>query len=623
MSGIAGIFHRDLAPVDRNLLRSLVEFLKFRGPDAAEIWTGGPLGLGHAMLRTTRESENERQPASLDGRLWIASDARLDSRAELIHLLERENHPCGATAPDCELILRSYAAWGPECVRHLRGDFAFVIWDAAKGELFCARDHFGIKPFYYAALGEVFLFSNTLDCLRQHPSVSGELNEPAIGDFLLFGVNCDPATSTFRDIQRLPPAHTLAVSAQGVRAQRYWSPPIDGHIRYRCPADYLEHFRVLFQAAVADRLSTNCVGILLSGGLDSGSIAAVAREISANSGGMPELRAYTVVYNSLIPDRDGSQARNTAEHLGIPIQCMAVDDLRPFEGWGDPVMHWPEPVDDPFFAGIFTQFRMIARDTRVALDGEGSDNLMHFEMRPYAKDLLRRGDWRQFINDVPRYLWTKRFSQRGLRRRMQNFFRKDSLAGNFPAWIAPDFAKRVHLEERRRLGESLPAVQNHPLLPEGHASLSLPHWTQLFELENAGVTHSTVEVRYPFLDLRVVDFLLALPPYPWIMNKHILRESMAGRLLESSRTRAKMPLAADPLVRHLSRRDSFAVDKPFWVKEIDRYINRSALPALAQEKNSERVSLGVRPLCLNFWLQSARQVGYNLSAEARNESACK
>lgn len=623
MSGIAGIFHRDQAQADCELLRSLVEFLKFRGPDAAEIWTCGPIGLGHAMLRTSRESESERQPASLDGRLWIASDARLDSRAELIHLLERENLPSDKMTPDSELILHSYAAWGPECVRHLRGDFAFAIWDAAKGELFCARDHFGIKPFYYAALGGIFLFSNTLDCLRQHPSVSGELNEAAIGDFLLFGVNYDPATSTFRDIQRLPPAHTLTVSRQGVRTKRYWSPPTDGRIRYRRPADYLEHFRVLFQAAVADRLSTDCVGILLSGGLDSGSIAATAQEISSISGGSPELRAYTVVYNSLIPDRDGSQARKTAEHLGIPIQCLAVDDLRPFEGWGGSAAHWPEPVDDPFFAGIFDQFRMIAADTRVALDGEGSDNLMHFEMWPYAKDLLRRGEWRQIMNDVPRYLWTKRFSQRGLRRRVGNFFRRDSGAHDFPDWVEPDFARRKHLHERWRTGGFLPAVENHPLLPEAHASLSLPHWTQLFELENAGVTRATVEVRYPFLDLRVVDFLLALPPYPWIMNKHILRESMAGRLLESSRTRAKMPLAADPLVRHLSRQNELAVHKPCWVKEIDRYINRSALPALAREKNSERVTLGVRPICLNFWLQSARQVGYNLCAEARNESACR
>lgn len=623
MSGIAGIFHRDQAQVDRELLRNFVEFLKFRGPDAAEIWTRGPIGLGHAMLQTSRESDNGRQPASLDDRLWIASDARLDSRAELIALLERENQTPAKMAPDCELILHAYAAWGPECVRHLRGDFAFAIWNAAKGELFCARDHFGIKPFYYAAIGEIFLFSNTLDCLRQHPSVSGELNEAAIGDFLLFGVNCDPATSTFRDIQRLPPAHTVTISSQEVRARRYWSPPIDGHIRYRRPADYIDHFRVLFQAAVADRLSTSCVGILLSGGLDSGAIAAAAREISAASGGVPDLRAYTIVYNSLISDRDGSQARNTAEHLGIPFQCLAVDDLRPFDGWGSPATHWPEPVDDPFFVGIFHQFRMIAADTRVALDGEGSDNLMHFEMWPFTKDLLRRGEWRQFMSDVPRYLWTRRSFHRGLRRRVSGFFRRDSGAPDYPDWIEPDFARRIQLRDRWGTGGGMPSVENHPLLPEAHASLSLPHWTQLFELENAGVTRSTVEVRYPFLDLRLVNFLLALPPFPWILNKHILRESMAGRLLESSRTRAKMPLAADPLVRYLSRRDGFAADKPCWVKEIDRYINRSTLPALVREKNSERVSLGVRPLCLNFWLQSARQVGYNLSAEARNESACR
>ena len=94
-------------------------------------------------------------------------------------------------------------------MQHLRGDFAFAIWDARKKLLFCARDHFGVKPFYYSDLGELFLFSNTLDCLRLHPEVSDELNDAAIGDFLLFGLNCDAATTTFRDIRRLPAAHAM------------------------------------------------------------------------------------------------------------------------------------------------------------------------------------------------------------------------------------------------------------------------------------------------------------------------------------------------------------------------------------------------------------------------------
>ena len=112
------------------------------------------------------------------------------------------------------MILHAYATWREECVDHLRGDFAFALWDARERKLFCARDHFGIKPFFYSAIERQFLFSNTLNCLRAHPDVSDELNEAAIGDFLLFGLNCEIATTTFRDIQRLPPAHFMVVTAR-------------------------------------------------------------------------------------------------------------------------------------------------------------------------------------------------------------------------------------------------------------------------------------------------------------------------------------------------------------------------------------------------------------------------
>jgi asparagine synthase (glutamine-hydrolysing) len=618
VSGIVGICRRDGARVERSLLQSLTHFLSYRGPDARETWVDGSVGFGNTLLRTTRESLGERQPAGIDGNLWITADVRLDCRAELEAELDGEGRKYQRPASDPELILHAYAAWGETCVRHLRGDFAFAIWDARRRVLFCARDHFGVKPFYYADLGELFVFSNTLDCVRVHPDISDELDEAAIADFLLFGLNCDVRSTTFRDIRRLPAAHFLSVSPQGAKLERYWSPPTDGRIRYKHADEYVEQFQILLQAAVADRLRTSPVGILLSGGLDSSSVAATARELSANPAGAAELRAYTVTHESEPSDRAGENARAVSEFLGMPIRCLAADDLQLFERWDDPELAWPEPVDDPFLAGLFDQYQMISADCRVALSGEGIDNLMHFEMRPYARHLLRRGEWKHLFTDVPGYLRRRSSPWPGIQRRARRLFRSDPRAAAFPEWLARDFSQRLNLEERWREYGQIRSSPPHPVVPTAHASLSLPHWSRMFELENAGVTRCPVEVRYPFLDLRIVDYVLAIPPFPWAFEKTLLREAMVGHLPESIRLRAKTPFGGDPLVESLKRPDAGWVDRTPWSKEIERYVNPSALPALHAEGNSERANVAIRALCLNFWLQSARGVRYNLSAEVSN-----
>jgi asparagine synthase (glutamine-hydrolysing) len=616
VSGIVGIYDRSGAPVDRGLLQALAHFLAYRGPDARETWSQGAMGLGHTMLRATNEAQFERQPASLDGRLWITADARIDCREELEKKLEQQG--CGAAGravTGSGLILRAYAAWGAECVQHLRGDFAFAIWDARKKLLFCARDHFGVKPFYYSELGELFLFSNTLDCLRQHPCISEELNDAAIGDFLLFGLNCDVATTTFRDIRRLPAAHAMTISSEGLRIQRYWSAPTEGRIRYKRAEDYVEHFQILLQAAVSDRSRVDRAGILLSGGLDSATIATTARELA---GATLDLRAYTVVDASSIPDHDAEHARIAAEFLKIPLQCITMAHLQPFERWDDPELSSPEPVDDPFFAGLFDQFRTIAADCRVVLSGEGPDNLMHFEMWPFTRDLVRNQEWGSLFRETSRYLWLRPSVFPGIKRRVQGLFGKDPTAPVYPRWLAPDFARRLNLKDRAREWSELPAARPHPVLPKAHASLSLPHWSAMFEHENPGVTGCPVEVRHPFLDLRVVNFLLALPPFPLFFEKQLLREVVVGRLPESVRTRRKTPLAGSPLVKHLRQTDTGWMDQVAWDAEMDSYVNRSARPAFRNEANSELAHSALRPLCLNFWLQSARKVRYNLRAEVRN-----
>lgn len=616
MSGIVGIFHHDGVPVDCALIQVLTRLLEFRGPDGWDVWCDGAVGLGHTLLRTTNECPHERQPAGLDGRFWITADARLDSRLDLIRELERAERLVPDPVSDAELILYAYAVWGAECVGHLRGDFSFAIWDRIQKKLFCARDHFGIRPFYYSEIGPVFLFSNTLNCLRAHPEVSDDLDEGAIGDFLLFGLNCDNATTVFRQIRRLPPAHALSVSTEGIRLTCYWSPPTDGRIRYDRAEEYVEHFQTLLQEAVADRMRTDRVGILLSGGLDSSSVAAVAGELRAGSAGTKELLAYTTIHDSLVQDSDCIHAYQVAEYLRIPIHCVSVDHLRPFERWDDPEVNWPEPVDDPFLADLFEQFGRIAVDCRVALSGEGSDNLMYFQFWPYVKDLLRTGNWKRAAVILPLYLRRRSSLLPGVRRRIQGLFSKEPAVPELPRWFAADFARRVDLEARFKEWTNLPPVTpRHRTLPDAHASLSLPQWTQLFEQENSGVTRCPVEVCHPFLDLRIVNYLLSLPPLPFIYDKTLLREAMKGRLPENIRLRPKTPLVNDPSERQLEKHGWDWLDQVTWCGELGHYVDIASLSPLKGEKNANAIQSLMRPICLNFWLHSARRVRYKFRVE--------
>ena len=619
MSGFVCIFHRDDAPIERALLQSLTNFLCYRGPDAHGAWWDDSIGMGHTLLRTTDESKDERQPASLEGRYWIVADARLDRRQELIEELHRAKRAVCSNAPDCELILHAYATWGTACVDHLMGDFSFSIWDASNKQLFCARDHFGIKPFYYVQRGSLFLFSNTLNCLRMHPHVSDEINEAAIGDFLLFGLNCDNATTSFRDIQRLPPAHWLIISASDLTIRRYWAPPTDGRIRYSKPEEYVENFRSLLQAAVGDRLRTDRVGILLSGGLDSSSVTAVAKEVSATSASKTEFRCYTHVYESLIPDGEGEYAREVGEFLGLPVKIMASDHTQLFEGWDDSEFSLPEPVENPLFAGLLDSYRDISADCRVLLSGEGVDNLLDFQMWPYAADLRRSREWRLLFTELANYFWIRPFPWRGIRTRLERIIGKDADAPLFPEWLNREFLERANLKARwKEWGEHPKLVFEHPIHPKAHASLSLPQWTQMFEHDNAGVTPYPLEVRYPFLDLRIVNYLLAIPPFPWFFQKMMLREAMAERIPERVLMRPKTPLRGDPISAQLRKTGAERLNRMHWSKDTDAFIDRSALVPLHGKMNAEQTRTHVRPHCLNIWLQSARRIRYNIHVETRN-----
>jgi asparagine synthase (glutamine-hydrolysing) len=603
VSGIVGIVNLDGSPVNRRVLARMTEFLTLRGPDAQHVWIDGAVGFGHTLLKTTDESEQEHQPLTLDEQVWIVADARIDARQDLIAKLKSHGQDVAIDAPDVGLILPSYLVWGEGCVEHLLGDFAFGIWDAPRQRLFCARDHMGVKPFYYAALGHCVIFSNTLDCVRLHPSVSDRLNDTAIADFLLFDLNQDKATTTFADIQRFPPAHCATWSASGLRLQRYWTLPIDEPIYYRRHEDYVDRFRELLRTAVGDRLRTNRVGVFMSGGLDSTTLAASARDMLSSRPGDSGVCAFTASHQGY--DREGEYAGLVAKSLGIPIRYQGLSPNRVDPKWYCSTFHTPEPVPHPAsLAADIVDLREVASYSRVAFYGEGPDNALSYEWRSYISYLVQHKRWKRLLYDLSSHAVLHRrvpllSSIPGVIRQWRQGKRESDAAPSFPDWFNPDFEKSLHLRTRwEQL--SLDPHFAHSIRPRGYASFDQPLWQGMFESFDVAQTGSLLEVRHPFLDLRVMRFLLAVPTLPWCRSKYLLRRAMRGVLPEPVLRRPKVPLIRDVWEERVMECGLPSLDPTC---TLDRYVDTGRL-LQAPVRAPSTFWIDFRTRSLNYWLRN-------------------
>ena len=624
MSGIAGIVNLDGAPVDHGVLRRLGECLAYRGPDALAIWSDGAVGFAHALLRTKAESAPALQPASLDGQVWITADARVDGREELTGKLAARGVGVNSlrTATDAELILHVYAVWGEECLEHLLGEFAFAIWDGRRRRLWCARDHFGVKLFYYAHAGASLIFSNTLEGVQAHPQISDQLNDLAIADFLLFGYNQDLATTSFTAIRRLPPAHTLEWSQGMLRTRRYWTLPVDEVIRYRRAGEYVEHFRALLRAAVTDRLPDARAGVLMSGGLDSTSVAAVARQVLAERGQPFDLRAYTVDYRPLIADEEGNYAQLAAEALGLPVQLLSGADCAPYERWDEPELRKPEPLHEPLAALQYDQLRQVAAHSRVALSGDGGDAILHGQSWPYLVGLARQRKFGRLITEVGGYILSHgRIPPplAGFRTRLRRWLGQQEEKPPCPDWLNSDLERHLGLRERWE-EVNRPSAQIHPVRPAAYATLTGPLWPAIFESQDPGVTRVPVEISAPLFDLRLVRFALALPPVPWGVDKELLRVAMRGVLPEAVRRRPKMPLAGDPLAALCRRKGWRGPEESTPAPALSRYVDLNRLPKVTGSESTEALWVGSRYLSLNYWLHFGSAFKYKLHPEEQREA---
>lgn len=549
MSGFFGILRSDGAPLDQRWLSSLAAKLSFRGPDGTNIWTQDGWGCSFAFLQTDPGRQSAQQPVTLDGRSFLIGHVRLDARKDLFHRLAESLRTLAREPTDEELMLLAWQQWGEDSLQHLLGDFSFALWDTGKKRLWCARDFIGGHPFFYAKVGDVFCFSNTLKILHEVPEISREFDELFLADFLLDGLSTDFTRTVYHDIRRLAPGHLLKFDGGGVVVKRYLRLVIEEPLQFRHPGEYVEAFRELLHQSVRDRMPGAAVSLYLSGGLDSGSVCALATQLALQFTQREHLKAFTFGWRPLFDDPEPEFAALTAQHLGLAHEVLEDPSFIPFEPFETGADATPEPDSEVFLARARRLSHPVAHHARVVLSGDGGDSVLTGQAWPYFVYLKRRGDWTRIVRTFGGFFLSHGKLpplRGGFKARLRSLLRSTDEWEGYPTWIAEDFERRVQLKDRWQQRRTAP-VYEHPTHPRAYEGFHGTFWAGALESEDAALIGVPLETRAPLMDLRILRFLLRLPPVPWCVDKELLRKAMRGRLPDAVLQRPKTVLLMDPL----------------------------------------------------------------------------
>jgi asparagine synthase (glutamine-hydrolysing) len=550
VSAFAAIANLDGQPVDEGVVRAMSAHLGALGPDGCAAWTGGwnrNVALIHAKFATTDEAEREQQPVTLNGSAWVAGDIRVDAREELWRELEGRGVAAHRTGGDAALLLQTYGAWGPSCVEHVLGDFSFALWDERGRRLVCARDHMGIRPCYFHQAGALVVCSSSLECVLLHAAVPDAINEEALVDFLLFGENTNLETTIYRSVQRLPPAHRLVASGGETAVERYWTFPIDEPVYFKRDAEYGERLRALVDTAVEDRLRTQKVAVFMSGGIDSSTLAAAASRHFAEPS--QHIIAHTIVVDGPETDEEPRFVDRIAQHLGITVQYRRKGASFYDPEWQTRDLVCPEPNGQQFsYHEAVQHYRAVAGGARVAYWGEGPDNALEFEWRPHLGHLAGRGRWLRALRDVGKHVrYHPRLPGReGLRRALSRENPREAAVRNwYPPWMRPRIEEQYEL--RRRWTDAYARFENaHPTRPQSYESLTTHTFPNMCEQFAPGWVKAGLEFRHPYLDVRVLRFMLSVPAVPWCRDKLVMRQAAAPLLPPECLSRPKAPVRGQP-----------------------------------------------------------------------------
>ncbi len=621
MSSIAGVYLLDGSPVDPDRLKRMNDRLSHRGPDGSGLWCEGSVGLGHQMLWTTPESLHEKLPLEADG-LVITADARIDNREELLPELGlRED------VSDSEVILETYRKWGRNCVDRLLGDFAFVVWDKAKGELFCARDHMGVKPFYYYhEPGKIFAFATEIKALFAW-GVPREINEVMIGDYLAINAE-DKEMTFFQGILRLPPANSMNISPVNLSRVEYWALDPTRKIRLESDNEYAQAFLDIFKEAVRCRLrSAFPVGSFLSGGLDSSSIVCVAAKLLSED---LRLKTFSAVFDIKKECDERVYINSVLDKYNLESHFIHGDEIGPLYDLDEVLWH----NDQPFFGpNLFLHWAIYKeahnQNVRVMLDGIDGDNVVSHG-GAYLTELTRNIKLISLYKELNGLSRTRNASIRKLilkysvnpfvpaplrqmMRRLRNQ-KKNQLAHD--CLINSIFAENIRLADRVRAlkeSKSLPKTARE----QQWQKLTFGIQQYILELVNAASAAFLIESRNPFFDKRLMEFCLALPGDQKIRcgwTRWIMRNALSAFLPEKiSKRGGKSDLSSNFLhglfeYQHDTLYDLLFNSNPaMWSyvnrSELDRRYNRYSTHLGPQSAGKKAQSIFMVAI-LALWLRS-------------------
>jgi asparagine synthase (glutamine-hydrolysing) len=555
MCGICGVVQLDPEkPVARDLLTAMTAALSHRGPDGEGLYLAGPAGFGHRRLAII-DLDTGRQPLSNEDRtLWLTYNGELYNFRELRARLERAGHRF-ATRSDTEVIVHAYEEYGEQCLEELNGMFAFALWDARRQKLLLARDRMGIKPLYYAALPGGLVFASEPKAILVHPEVPRRLDPTALRLYLALEYVPTPH-AMFADLRKLPPGHYLTLEQGRLRLQPYWDLRLEPEASpARPPAHWAAELRERLRRAVNLELVADVpVGVLLSGGLDSGAVAAMMVEASSR-----RVPSFTMAFDDPSFD-ESAAARRVARHLGtehheFPLAADAAITLIPeiFQGLD-------EPLGDSSLLPTFCLARFTRRHLKVALGGDGGDELFggyptllaHRLARYYqglVPEPLRRRAEGLILGRLPvsfdNLSWDFRLRRFLAHYRLPAFLRHHRWLGSFTPEeqnrllmpeVAGDHPDDFLLERARAAGGGDPLLQ----VSYGDFRLYL-EGDILAKVDRAGMAHA-LEVRVPLLNRELVEFARKLPldlKVRGFTTKYLLRRALRGLLPEDILRRPK------------------------------------------------------------------------------------